>query len=893
MPGRRVPKLMPYNHAEAHSPFKMTLTTGARLGVYEIVGLLGAGGMGEVYRARDPRLGRDVAIKVLPAGIADPERLARFEQEARAAAALNHPNILALYDIGSHDDAPYLVTELLEGEALRERLTSGPLPVRKAVEYAVQIAHGLAAAHERGIVHRDLKPENIFLTADGHVKILDFGLAKLTQVETTGVAASVLPTTPPNTQAGVVLGTVGYMAPEQVRGLVADHRADIFAFGATLYEMLSGQRAFHGDTAMDSMMAIVKDDPAELPAAERHIPPGLARIVDRCLEKSPSARFQSTRDLGFALEGLSSHSEERVAVAGSLPRARRERVAWLTAAIALLIALGAGVTSYLARGRSVTGVPEMRLQVVTPPNANDAAFALSPDGTKLVFMAGGRLWLRALQSETPQPLAGTEAVGAPNGGPFWSPDGSAIGFFASNQLKRLDLESGLVQVLASAANPIGGTWSPDGTILFAPSPASPLVRVSAAGRATADATTLSAGHVGHRFPQFLPDGRRFLFQVLGNAEQRGVYLGSLDSADTRKLMTTETPVVFGSPDRLFLVDQGALLAQRLNLDTLDLVGEPQQVAGSVVVVSGSFNAVAMTVSASGPIAYRLNGQTRQLTWVDRAGRHIGTVAEPDAATPAFGRLSPDNRTLAVSRRTGGNQDVWLVDLMRGAFRRLTFDAVRDTGPVWSPDGTRIVFGSERSGVYDLFEGAVDGTGAEQPVLSSLQPKLASDWSLDGRFLAYDLQGAGVERDVWAMPLEGDRKPFAVAQTQSEERGARFSPDTRWVAYQSNETGRSEVYVQPFPGPGGKVQVSTDGGSLPYFRRDGRELFFIGPSNRVMAVPITLGDARATIGTPASLFISPGSGIFDPASDGERFLVDALVEESAPITILLNWAGFRN
>ncbi len=392
----------------------MSLIAGSRVASYEIVSLLGAGGMGEVYRARDPRLGRDVAIKVLPAGFAgDPERLGRFEQEARAAAALNHPNILAVYDVGQHPStgsgqaAPYIVTELLEGGTLRERIAGGPLVVRKAVEYAVQIAKGLAAAHDRGIVHRDLKPENVFITADARVKILDFGLAKLTQPEPGFAGASAMPTTPPHTLPGLVLGTVGYMAPAQARGLSADHRSDIFALGAVLYEMLCGMRAFGGDTAMDVMTAILKEDPPKLPAAERHIPPALERIVMRCLEKAPAARFKSADDLAFALEGLTTHSEPIEAVAGRVARPRRERVAWMTAAVFLVSAAVLGGMLYRARQTS-DPPPEMRLQLITPPDAHVTSFALSPDGTKLLFLARGQLWLRPLGSDAEQPLSATE-----------------------------------------------------------------------------------------------------------------------------------------------------------------------------------------------------------------------------------------------------------------------------------------------------------------------------------------------------------------------------------------------------------------------------------------------------------------------------------------------------
>ena len=876
----------------------MSLKPGERITPYEIVGLLGAGGMGEVYRARDARLGRDVAIKVLPAAFAgDPERLGRFELEARAAAALNHPNILAVYDIGQYSSPgsghayPYIVTELLEGDTLRERLEGGALPVRKAVEYAVQVAKGLAAAHDKGIVHRDLKPENIFVTADGRVKILDFGLAKLTQPEP-AFAATALHTAPPNTQAGMVLGTIGYMAPEQVRGLAADHRADIFAFGAILYELLSGHRAFRGETPMDTMTAILKEDPPALPATERHVPPALERIVARCLEKAPAARFKSADDLAFALESLSTRSEALPLVTGRVKVARREQAAWLAAAVGLVAALAIAV-AYVTRAAGPTAAPEMRLQIVTPPNASPISFALSPDGATLAFLAGGQLWLRPLASETARAIPGTE--GAASGGsqtPFWSPDSRSLGFFTTNQLKRIDIDTGLVQALADTSIAIGGTWGSEGIILFAPSPSSPIMRIGAGGRELAEATHLDAPRqVGHRFPQFLPDGRRFLFLVQGTSESRGVYVGSLDSAETRRLLDGDTPAVFAPPSSLLFMRQEALLAQPLNLETGDLAGDPVPLAARVTIAPGGFNALAASASMAGPIAYRAHTGAVQLFWADRAGRQIGLVGQPDAGQPGQSSLSPDGRTLALTRTVNGNTDVWLMDLERNVVRPFTFETTRDVNATWSPDGRRIVFQSERAGVYDIYEKPADGTGTETLLLASPQAKIINDWSPDGRFILYQVQDPTTQNDVWVLPLTGDRKPFVVAQTQFAETGARFSPDGHWIAYVSNETGRSEVFVQPFPGPGGKIQISAGGGTVPQWRRDGREIYYLGPNNRVMAVPIAVTGTTLQAATPVPLFTAPTAAMV-ASLDGQRFLVSTVTEEDAPITLLLNWAGLR-
>ena len=888
----------------------MPLSTGTRLGPYEIAGPLGAGGMGEVYRARDPRLGRDVAIKVLPSDFsADPERLRRFEQEARAAAALNHPNILAVHDIGQHANAPYIVSELLDGETLRERLASA-LPVRKAIEYSVQIAHGLAAAHEKGIVHRDLKPENIFVTNNGHVKILDFGLAKLTQPEEgPGVRrqadVSALPTTPPFSTPGLVLGTVGYMSPEQVRGVAADYRSDIFAFGAILFEMLSGRRAFHRETGAETMTAILKEDPPDLPATERHISPALARIVDRCLEKTPAARFQSTRDLAFALEGLSP-SDSAAALAFQSSRTRiwtNPRVAWAAAAGSLIVAvLAIVIPSYGPR----TGAQPVvtRLDVVTPPTVAAFSFALSPNGRDLAFVAdgekGSQLWLRPLDQVNAQPLAGTEGAIYP----FWAPDGRAIGFFADGKLKRLDLAGGAPQVLANAPLGRGGTWNSDGVIVFAPNVGSPLMRVMATGGTAVPLTRIALDQESHRWPQFLPDGRQVLFLVaLGQPQSRGVYIVSLDGGEPTRVLPAETAAVYAPPGYLLRVSQGALVAQAFDADRRTLVGEPIPVAQAVGADDGTQRS-AFSVSIAGTLAHRAGtAQRRQLVWVDRAGKVLAAIGAPDEGSLGSPALAPDGQRVAVHRFVQGNWDVWLMDVRRGVASRFTFDAVADSGPIWSSDGTRLVFLSSPKGAAGLFEKPSSGATDEQPLLVNPQIQAPLDWSPDGRVLLYSIQDAKTGLDLWALPLEG-RKPFPVVQTSFDESGGQFSPDGRWLAYVSNESGRYEIYVRPFPESGGKWQVSTGGGAQPRWRRDGRELFYVAPDNRLMAVPIRLGSIAGAVdaGAPVALFpthLASGAGIgsggytlsaqYAVAADG-RFLMNVAVDEgvTSPITIVLNW-----
>ena len=875
----------------------MSLGPGTRLGPYEIVAAIGVGGMGEVYRARDARLQRDVAIKVLPTGLSpDPDRLARFEQEARAAAALNHPNILAVYDVGQHDGVPYLATELLEGDTLRAPLNGGALPVRKAIEYAVQIAKGLAAAHDKGIVHRDLKPENIFVTSDERVKVLDFGLAKLTEPEPAFAGITALPTTPPHTLPGIVLGTIGYMSPEQVRGVVADHRSDIFALGAIVYEMLAGRRAFSGEMPMDAMTAIMKEDPKPLPLAERNIPPALERIVMRCLEKSPAARFKSADDLAFALESFSTQSGATAALKDPTLRTRGSRIAWVATGAFAVAAAAMAVPALRYFRAAVTDPSEMRLEIATSSLGQN--FSISPDGRTVAFVTGGlaattdknQLWLRQLQSETARPIAGTEnAAPAP---PAWSPDSRAVVFFADQKLKRIDIATGAVQTLADAPAWFGASWSADGVIVASLGNTSPLYRLPAAGGQQVPATRLSPQQTGHRYPVFLPDGRHFLFFGNGAPAVRGVYVGSIDSTDTHRIVETESRAEFWPPDYIVFARQEALVAQHLDLRRLEVVGQPVVIAPRVWQnPGGNFAGVAVSASVAGPLVYRLpESQLRQLRWLDRSGKEIGTVGEPDTARKGIDRLSPDGASYAIVRSVNGSEDLWLMDTARGTLRRLTSDAL-DARPIWSPDGSHIAYESFRNGKGDFYQRALSGS-TDEVLLESDENKNIFDWSPDGRFILYASQNPKTGNDLWALPLDGDRKPFVVVQTEFEEFDGHFSPDGRWIAYRSSETGRSEIYVRPFPGSGRSWQVSANGGIEPAWRRDGREIFYRGLDGGVVAVSIVsqTQPAAVTAGTPVVLFRAPGSVV--PSPDGQRFLADTPVGEASnpPITVLLNWHG---
>jgi Tol biopolymer transport system component len=686
------------------------------------------------------------------------------------------------------------------------------------------------------------------------------------------------------------------MSPEQARGNDVDKRADLWAFGVVLWEMLTGTRLFEGATVSDTLAAVLKTEPpwsALAPAT----PPAIRRLLRRCLEKDRKRRLDSAAAARLEIEDaltapaavLQDDANERGAAAAARSRGR-ERLAWGLAGVLLVSTLALGAAWSRSGDASASRpAPEMRVEIATPQRAAEVAtFTLSPDGTRLAFTFGGQVWVRPLESENAQALAGTDGVtNSGTGSLFWSPDGESIGFGAQGQLKRVDLRSGLARSLAAAPNVIGGTWAPDGTILFVPSPASPVIRISGGGGDGVPATTLAAGQVGHRFPQFLPDGRHFIFLAVGTKETRGIYVGSLDAPDTRRLLESDSRAVFSPPDALLYMRQGALEARRLNLDTLSLEGDARPVASRVFVSTNNFNNIAMS-GAAGLLAYRSHGGVARLMWVDRAGRRLSEVGEPDAARPNNIHGSPTENLVAMQRTVDGNVDVWVLDTERGVQRRLTFGDERDNAPAWSPDGRRIVFSSERAGVFDLFERPTDGSGRETALLSSSEPKFVDDWSPDGRNLLFNVQSTEGGRDVWVLPLDGDRKPLQLTRTPFSESEGRFSPDGRWVAYQSNETGRMEIYVQSFPDLKMKVQVSARGGAIPFWRRDGRELFYEAPDERIMAVPIELSAITARPGAPVALFQRTGN--WESSPDGQRFLMVEETEPPAPITLLLNWAG---
>ncbi len=879
---------------------------------YRILNLLGAGGMGEVWRAQDTRLDREVAIKLLPASFAfDPDRLLRFEQEARATSALNHPNILTVHDIGTHDGAPFIVAELLDGEELRAELDQGALPQRKAIGYARQIADGLAAAHARGIVHRDLKPENLFVTRDGRVKILDFGLAKLRPQRNDPIGSD-LATQKKITDPGAVMGTIGYMAPEQVRGQEADHRADIFSFGVIVYEMLSGSRTFSGESAIEVMNAILKEEPPELSESNAKISPQLERIVRRCLEKGPERRFQSASDLGFALEALSSTSS---ASATTSPQALgatlttrggwRDRIAWIAAGMCALIALVLGAAYF---HRSASDARAVRLTFTPPENVayDNGLFdhvVVSPDGQKLAFTgrsADGKrqLYVRPLDSAEAQLLPGTDDPVEP----FWSPDSRSLGFGSQGKLKRVDLAGGRPQTLCNAIRFNGGSWSRDGVIIFGPNEVSGVFQIPATGGEPKQVTNPSSAQASaHRNPYFLPDGRHFLYQ-----EGTSVFVGSLDSKEVKQLLTDGAAAIYAPPGWLLFVSNEALRAQRFDATRLELKGEAVALAKSAGFLA-QVRGLPFSVSENSVLIWE--GDKRrdsQLGWVDRAGRQ-GDAVGAQVRGVGLGeslRLSPDGKRLAVTRADPQilNQDIWVIDLARDLPIRLTFDPAREVNPIWSPDGSRVAYNSiQRGGIYQR---AANGVGPEE-LLLKVASIATSDWSPDGRFILYSLLDERTGRDVWAVPLTEPRQPYPLLNSEFDEYRAQLSPNGRWLAYVSNESGSFEVYVQPFTADGklggDKVRISTGGGNQPRWRRDGGELFYVAGDRQMMAVGVQTSGATFERSAPKALFktrILTDSPLqlgflYDVTADGQRFLIRSQVGEAPPVSVILNWtAGMK-
>jgi serine/threonine protein kinase len=892
----------------------MPLSAGTRLGPYEIVEPIGAGGMGEVYRARDPRLGRDVAIKVSAEKFSE-----RFEGEARAIAALSHPHICHLYDVCTSSNAPnYLVMELVDGAPLK-----GPLPLEKAVEYAMQILDALDAAHQKGITHRDLKPANILVTRQG-IKLLDFGLAKRNALKESDATL-----TQALTNQGQIVGTLQYMSPEQLQGKDTDARSDLFSFGCVLCEMLTGKRTFDGSSAATVIAAIIERDPAPL-----EIGRPLDRVIRRSLAKDPDQRFQTARDLKAALSWALEPPDE----SAKTPANTRPNRTWLPWAVGLLFLFTAAAATFLLLRQPA---PETRATqfIVDPPPDNPfthpyAGTAVSPDGRYLVFAAAptgnntaAPLWLRPMDSLSAHIIPGTEDGNFP----FWSPDSKSIAFFAGAKLKRADIAGGSPLALCDASTSgtsagagVGGAWNSEGVILFGSTGG--LQRVAASGGVAAPVTKMEAHEIAHGFPQFLPDGKRFLYFIQSSdSNVTGIYAGSLDRPQERvQILRTDAKAIYAAPvsglpgDLLYLRDQ-TLMAQRFDSGNLRLEGEPAPLAEDVTILAAR---AAFWVSDTGLLAYRKGSAAprTKMTWMGRDGKRLEEVGPED--TYGHVRLSPDGKRAAVTRRdatNSRNRDVWLFDFGRAVMTRLTFGPKDDTLPVWSPDGRQIAFASDRSGEYQLYRKDAGGGGQEEQLTEGPNPKYVGDWSRDGRYLLYNETTPKTGEDLWALPLEapggssgpGARNPIPVLQTPFRERYAVFSPDGKWIAYESNESGQDEVYVMAFAGapasparagtkvPSGKWQVSNQGGNRPKWRGDGKELFYVSLGGTyIMAVGIRSSATGVESDTPRRLFsvpqLPPSGPVpspYDVTADGQRFLMllpPGGAQGAAPLTIVTNW-----
>ena len=872
----------------------MPLAPGTHLGPYEIVVLIGKGGMGEVYRARDPRMGREVAIKVSAERFSE-----RFDREVRAVAALNHPNICQIYDVGPN----YLVMELVEGEA-----PAGPKPLEEALLLARQIGNALEAAHEKGIVHRDLKPANIKIKADGTVKVLDFGLAKHTQPsrDSDGAGNQDSPTlSMAATQAGMILGTAGYMSPEQAKGKSVDKRADIWAFGVVLYELIAGKRLFHGEDVTDTLAAIVKEQP-DLSGVPQRVRP----LLQRCLEKDPRKRL---RDIGDVDALLSASGADGAPAA-------KPRPAWLPWTVAVLFAIGAGIALW-APWRRPPEPALARFQIPLPSKTSVTGHVgISPDGRWIVLITAGSdgryaLWLRSLETLEPRMLAGSEGATAA----FWSPDSRFLAFAAGGKLKKVDVSGGPPQPICDTPPVIvGGDWSPQGVILLG-DPAGPILQVPASGGTPSPITAIDVSHQEnrHMYPVFLPDGRHFLYLRLGaRPESSGLYAGSLDARPSAQSLKPVSPTQISaryvastdsSGGRLLFLRDRTLLAQPFDPGRLELTGSAVPVAENV---SSFLNTGFFGSSDNGVLIYKtgVGGSDSQLVWMDRQGKTLGPVAEPGIYLGM--KLSPDGKRAAASRINpqGTAADIWITEVAQGSSARFTFGRGFAFTPIWSPDGGRVAYnaGPSRASA-SLYQKVESGAGKEEVLLQSSAPTQADDWSQDGRFLLYEGQNPKTKSDLWILPdpgtpvKAGDYKPFLFLGTEFNESQGQFSPDTKWIAYTSDESGRPEVYVRPFPTPsggGGQWLVSSGGGTHARWRRDGKELLYLSPDNKLIAVEVNSSTSAFQAGGHKALFEVPpvvvGTDLptWDISPDGQRFLITtpAIASDNSPVTVVLNWQG---
>jgi serine/threonine protein kinase/WD40 repeat protein len=863
--------------------------------------------MGEVYKARDTKLGRDVAIKILPeAFVSDPERVARFQREAEVLASLNHPHIAGIHGLAETGGIKALVMELVEGEDLANRIARGPMPVNEVLPVAMQIAEALEAAHEKGIIHRDLKPANIKLRPDGTVKILDFGLAK--SLEPTGVP-SVLsePLTvlsPAPTLTGVIVGTPTYMSPEQARGKAVDKRTDIWAFGCLLYEMLTGKRPFPGEIVTDTLAAIIHNEP-DWQALPHRTPERIQSLIVRCLRKDPAQRLRDIADGRFQIEEVLNDPGALTTVLTPV-RTYREWASWIAAALflctTLFFATRPSTTSSSRDSTSFPVFPPEKAEFSARANTtlNVPSFALSLDGHALVFCAQlpgvkPTLWVRSLDDVDARPLAGTE--GAQD--PFWSPDSQWIGFFADGMLKKVRADGGAVQVITQTTNDFrGATWGSRDTILLA-SGADGIGSVNAAGGTLTPVTVVdtSLQENTHRNPSFLPDGHHFLYSVTGSSDRAGVYLGSLDGKTKNRLIPVLTSAVYAHPGYVLFVNGDALYGQAFDADRLELKGRPFFVANHVG--RSTSNTSAVSASLTGTVAYGpLLAENGRLTWIDRRGKPLGSPGTREGDYTDF-RLSPDETRLAASLVDPKTSviDLWITDLERGSQSRVSSGGSVTAAAVWSPDGTRLAFRSNRTGMIDLYERSAAGGGGDRPLLPKdfyrTSGHTATDWSPNGRQLIGAAPTSGSTNDLWLLPLGDRAKPATFIGSPAEEMHGNFAPVGDLVAYSSNESGRFEIYVETVPRSDRRWPVSTNGGYEPRWRADGREIYYLSGDRTLMAVSVGAGPS---FGIPTPLFqthVPPGVTSlrthYVPSRDGQRFLVNSAIDPSpSPITVVVNW-----
>jgi eukaryotic-like serine/threonine-protein kinase len=880
----------------------MGLASGSKLGPYEIQSPLGAGGMGEVYRARDTRLDRTVAIKILPEHLAgSAEAKQRFDREARAISSLNHPNICHLYDVGQQDSTSYLVMEFLEGETLADRLRKGPLPLEQVLKFGAEICEGLEKAHRSGVVHRDLKPGNIMLTKSG-AKLMDFGLAKAPPSALTSLSSSnsLATMSRPLTAEGTIMGTMQYMSPEQLEGKEADARSDIFSLGSVLYEMVAGKRAFEGKTTASTIAAILAAEPR--PITTTHpAPAALDHLIRTCLAKDPDDRIQTAHDVKLQLRWVTQFSiaqsgSQPIAGATSSTRPDSNRLAWILVGLLSLALIAGGIAWWSLAHRA----PAL-LYFSTPVAlvANDVA--LSPDGHTAAIVAYSKdtnkymIWRYEIGGRDASAVPGTEGASHP----FWAPDNRDIAFFADGKLKKVDVFSAnSPQVVCESLTGRGGTWNRDGVILFSPDASSGLYRVSSAGGTPAQATKLdsSRGQSSNRWPVFLPDQKHFLYlgaNFSGQYDKNAIFVGSLDSDETHPIVAASSNAVYVDPGYLLYLRSNALVAQRFDLKTFSLTGEPRTISDEVRYTPATDLAV---FSAAKDILTLQTGKgigTSQLLWFDRSGKQLGFAGPPGIISN--GTLSPDARRIAYDQMEPDSRHwaVWTRDLATDSTTRISFGAGLTQLPIWSPDGKQLAYAGIHNSQWAVFAKNADGSGSEtQVVENAAYVKGPWSWASDGKLLFWD------KNELWYVPMPGTQ-PKPVFQESSTIRNAQFSPDGRWLAYSSNEGGSFEVFVSSFPHTESKWQVSREGGSEPRWRRDGKELFYLSADGKVISVPVK-ATTTFEAGPPQVLFQThlrqPISALdhisYDVSTDGQKFLVDTKVDEpnAAPMSVILNWSS---